>query len=79
MKNHCTVCDGRLGLWERMWGRFDHPACRSGSTAKHPAPPGPSTDSIFPAKTTVPGKGLEIAFRDPAILPASEGKGITAM
>ena len=79
MKNRCTVCDGRLDMWERMWGRFDHPTCRSGSTAKHPAPPGPSTDSIGPTKTTAPRKGLEIAFGDPAFLPASEGKGIPAM
>ena len=79
MKNHCTVCDGRLGMWERMWGRFDHPACRAGPTAEHPAPPGPDVNSINPAKTTEPRKGLGIAFRDPAILAASEGKGISAL
>jgi len=79
MKNHCTVCDGRLGMWERVWGRFDHPTCRSGSTAKRPALPGPSTDSTVPAKTTAPGKGLEIAFRDPGILPVSEVKAIPAI
>jgi hypothetical protein len=79
MKNHCTVCGGRLDMWERMWGRFDHPTCRSGSTAKHPAPYSPDTNSIVPAKTTVPGKGMGIAFRDLAVLPSTEGKGISAM
>lgn len=79
MKNYCTVCGGRLHMWERMWGRFDHPTCRSGSTAKHPAPPGPCANSIIPAKTTVSGKGLGIAFSDPAILPDTEGTRISAM
>jgi hypothetical protein len=79
MKNYCTVCDGRLDMWERMWGRFDHRTCRSGSTAKHPAPPGPYANSIIPAKTTVPGKGLGMAFRDPAILPGPEETQISAM
>ena len=79
MKNYCTVCGGRLHVWERMWGRFDHLPCRSGSTAKNPAPPGPYANPIIPAKTTVPGKGLGIAFRDPAILPGTEEIRISAM
>jgi hypothetical protein len=79
MRKHCTVCDGRLGMWERMWGRFDHPTCRSGSTAKHPAPPGPSTDSIVPERTAVPGKGMGIAFSDLAVLPGTEEKEISAL
>ena len=79
MRTHCTVCAGRLDMWERMWGRFDHPTCRSGSIGKHPEPPGPDSTSVVPAKTTVPGERLGIAFSDPAILPASEGKGMSAM
>jgi len=72
MKNYCTVCDGRLNIWDRLWGRFDHPTCRSSSTAKDPAPPGPHANSIIPAKTTDPGQGLGIGFRDPAIFPGTE-------
>jgi len=79
MKNHCTVCDGRLDMWERMWGRFDHPTCRSGSTPKHSAPPGPSANSLVPAKTAVPGKEVGIAFRYLAVLPGAEGKEISAL
>jgi hypothetical protein len=72
MKNHCTVCDGRLDIWERIWGRFDHAACRSSSTAKHPAPPGPYRISNVPTETTAPEKGLGIVFRDTAILSSTE-------
>lgn len=79
MKNHCTVCDGRLHMWERMWGRFDHPTCRSRSTAKHTVPSGPSANSLVPARTAVPGKGMGIAFRNLADLPGTEGKEISAL
>lgn len=79
MRNHCTVCDGRLDLLQRMWGRFDHPSCRSRSTAKLPAPPGPSTNSLVPAKSTVAGIRMGIALKDLAVLSGTEGKDISVL
>jgi hypothetical protein len=29
MRKCCAVCGERLGLWERVWGRFDHARCRA--------------------------------------------------
>jgi len=59
MKNYCTVCHGRLDMWERMWGRFDHPTCRSGNTAKHPAPLAPTQTQSCQQKRPYREKGWE--------------------
>jgi len=77
MKNHCTVCDGQLDIWERLWGRFDHPACRSGNTAVPPAPPGPYPQAVVPAKTALPIR-LRIGLRTLQVFAALREHGYAA-
>jgi hypothetical protein len=65
MRNCCTVCDGGLQIWERVWGRVDHPSCRFKGTAKKPVPPASYAKSPVRAITITPGGELGIGFSNP--------------
>jgi hypothetical protein len=71
MRNCCTVCHGRLHIWQRVWGRVDHPSCRSKSMEKKPVPRASYAKSPVTTIRITPGGELGIGFSNPP--PATIG------
>ncbi len=68
MRNYCTVCGGRLQVWERVWGRLDHASCRSEDTAKKAVVPASYAQASASTIAIMPGGELGIRFSNPTSL-----------
>jgi hypothetical protein len=72
MRSHCTVCGGRLELWERVWGRFDHPSCRSIVLARYALPSLCFQRSPFASGVATSGREPETPLTTAPTLPNAE-------
>jgi hypothetical protein len=72
MRNCCSVCGRRLQVWERLWGRVDHPTCRSKSTAKNPIVSSSYAKSPVTAITPTAEDEIGMEFNHAATLPRTE-------
>jgi len=78
MRNCCSVCDGRLQIWERVGDRVDHPSCRFKGTAMKPVPSASYPKSPFTAITIAPRGELGMGFKNVTALPGTEGAVVSA-